>query len=163
MWALWFRDARRCSTLATSALAPHKQEPRTCQEYFARSDPLLAVQRHCRLRAQVKLFFTDVGKLPPPVLQFQRVTFGYSPSQVLYQDVRPRMRCIAVGRPVCRVHWWQCTTSQHGSTSQHSKSAQLDGAFELLSNGVQRELSAPCQGSVAMWSIGSAPACADVH
>ncbi|KAK9840983.1 hypothetical protein WJX81_003709 [Elliptochloris bilobata] len=35
----------------------------------------------------VKLFFTQVGKLPPPVLQFQNVTFGYSPSHVLYQNV----------------------------------------------------------------------------
>ena len=36
----------------------------------------------------VKLHFTDVGKLPPPVLQFINVTFGYSPDRVLYSDVR---------------------------------------------------------------------------
>ncbi len=94
----------------------------------------------------MKLFFTDVGKLPPPVLQFQRVTFGYTPSQVLYQDVRPRIRCIAVGRPVCRVHWWECTT--------YSKSAQPDGPFTLFKDGLHRELSAPCQGSVGTWSTG---------
>ena len=35
----------------------------------------------------VKLNFTDVGKLPPPVLQFINVTFGYSPDRVLYSDV----------------------------------------------------------------------------
>ncbi|EIE26592.1 P-loop containing nucleoside triphosphate hydrolase protein [Coccomyxa subellipsoidea C-169] len=35
----------------------------------------------------VKLHFTDVGKLPPPVLQFINVTFGYSPDRVLYSDV----------------------------------------------------------------------------
>lgn len=37
----------------------------------------------------VKLHFTDVGKLPPPVLQFINVTFGYSPDRVLYENVRP--------------------------------------------------------------------------
>ena len=35
----------------------------------------------------VKLHFTDVGKLPPPVLQFINVTFGYSPDRVLYENV----------------------------------------------------------------------------
>ena len=35
----------------------------------------------------VKLHFTDVGKLPPPVLQFINVTFGYSPDRVLYSNV----------------------------------------------------------------------------
>ena len=36
----------------------------------------------------VRLHFTDVGKLPPPVLQFANVTFGYSKDHVLYRDVR---------------------------------------------------------------------------
>lgn len=35
----------------------------------------------------VRLRFTDVGKLPPPVLQFADVTFGYSPERVLYRNV----------------------------------------------------------------------------
>jgi ATPase subunit of ABC transporter with duplicated ATPase domains len=35
----------------------------------------------------IKLKFEDVGKLPPPVLQFQDVTFGYSPDKVLYSHV----------------------------------------------------------------------------
>lgn len=35
----------------------------------------------------VQLSFTDVGKLPPPVLQFADVTFGYSPDRVLYRNV----------------------------------------------------------------------------
>lgn len=35
----------------------------------------------------VRLRFTDVGKLPPPVLQFADVTFGYSPDRVLYRNV----------------------------------------------------------------------------
>lgn len=35
----------------------------------------------------VRLKFTDVGKLPPPVLQFADVTFGYSPERVLYRNV----------------------------------------------------------------------------
>ena len=35
----------------------------------------------------VRLNFTDVGKLPPPVLQFSTVTFGYSKDAVLYRDV----------------------------------------------------------------------------
>lgn len=36
----------------------------------------------------VQLRFTDVGKLPPPVLQFADVTFGYSKDRVLYRNVR---------------------------------------------------------------------------
>ena len=35
----------------------------------------------------MQLSFTDVGKLPPPVLQFADVTFGYSPDRVLYRNV----------------------------------------------------------------------------
>ena len=35
----------------------------------------------------VRLRFTDVGKLPPPVLQFADVTFGYSPERILYTNV----------------------------------------------------------------------------
>lgn len=35
----------------------------------------------------VKLTFTDVPKLPPPVLQFTEVTFGYSRNKVLYSNV----------------------------------------------------------------------------
>jgi ATPase subunit of ABC transporter with duplicated ATPase domains len=35
----------------------------------------------------VKLTFTDVGKLPPPVLQFSGVSFGYSRDKILYGDV----------------------------------------------------------------------------
>ncbi|KAF3795901.1 ABC transporter F family member 1 [Nymphaea thermarum] len=31
--------------------------------------------------------FTDVGKLPPPVLQFVEVTFGYTPENVLYRNL----------------------------------------------------------------------------
>jgi hypothetical protein len=33
----------------------------------------------------VKLHFENVGKLPPPVLQFSGVAFGYSPDKVLYR------------------------------------------------------------------------------
>jgi ATP-binding cassette subfamily F protein 2 len=35
----------------------------------------------------VKFQFTNVGKLPPPVLQFSDVTFGYSKDKVLYRNV----------------------------------------------------------------------------
>ena len=35
----------------------------------------------------VRLRFQDVGKLPPPVLQFTMVTFGYTSDKVLYRDV----------------------------------------------------------------------------
>ncbi|XP_075492833.1 ABC transporter F family member 1-like [Primulina tabacum] len=31
--------------------------------------------------------FTDVGKLPPPVLQFVEVTFGYSPDNLIYKNI----------------------------------------------------------------------------
>eukprot|EP00005_Dracoamoeba_jomungandri_P005304 CAMPEP_0174252542 /NCGR_PEP_ID=MMETSP0439-20130205/1968_1 /TAXON_ID=0 /ORGANISM="Stereomyxa ramosa, Strain Chinc5" /LENGTH=589 /DNA_ID=CAMNT_0015333095 /DNA_START=26 /DNA_END=1795 /DNA_ORIENTATION=+ len=33
------------------------------------------------------LRFFDVGTLPPPVLQFQDVTFGYSPDKILYKNL----------------------------------------------------------------------------
>ena len=35
----------------------------------------------------VKLAFENVGKLPPPVLQFAEVTFGYSKDKILYSNV----------------------------------------------------------------------------
>eukprot|EP01025_Chloroclados_australasicus_P044783 TRINITY_DN487_c0_g1_i1.p1 TRINITY_DN487_c0_g1~~TRINITY_DN487_c0_g1_i1.p1 ORF type:complete len:629 (-),score=93.69 TRINITY_DN487_c0_g1_i1:431-2317(-) len=35
----------------------------------------------------VTIKFDDVGKLPPPVLQFSDVTFGYSSDKVLYRNV----------------------------------------------------------------------------
>lgn len=33
------------------------------------------------------LSFADVGKLPPPVLQFQHVSFGYDKTKLLYKDL----------------------------------------------------------------------------
>ena len=63
----------------------------------------------------VQLKFTDVGKLPPPVLQFADVTFGYSRDRVLYRDVRlaPRVSdttsacalpsgCVTMGCTACQ-------------------------------------------------------------
>lgn len=46
----------------------------------------------------VRLRFTDVGKLPPPVLQFADVTFGYSPDRVLYRNVSigPCVACLTI-------------------------------------------------------------------
>ncbi|KAF7120092.1 hypothetical protein RHSIM_Rhsim13G0098900 [Rhododendron simsii] len=39
-------------------------------------------------RDQVLVFrFPDVGKLPPPVLQFSEVSFGYTPENILYRDL----------------------------------------------------------------------------
>ena len=35
----------------------------------------------------IRIKFTDVPKLPPPVLQFSEVTFGYSPDKILYSNV----------------------------------------------------------------------------
>lgn len=35
----------------------------------------------------VRLRFENVGKLPPPVLQFSGVAFGYSPDKILYRLV----------------------------------------------------------------------------
>lgn len=35
----------------------------------------------------VKFKFENVGKLPPPVLQFTDVAFGYSPDKILYKNV----------------------------------------------------------------------------
>uniref|UniRef100_A0A0D6R5B1 ABC transporter domain-containing protein n=1 Tax=Araucaria cunninghamii TaxID=56994 RepID=A0A0D6R5B1_ARACU len=40
------------------------------------------------VRDKVLVFrFTDVGKLPPPVLQFVEVTFGYTPQNLIYKSV----------------------------------------------------------------------------
>ena len=44
----------------------------------------------------VKIAFTDVPKLPPPVLQFSEVTFGYSPRKILYTKVGS---CFKAPRP----------------------------------------------------------------
>ncbi|KAJ7552017.1 hypothetical protein O6H91_06G038500 [Diphasiastrum complanatum] len=39
-------------------------------------------------RDQILVFrFTDVGKLPPPVLQFVEVTFGYTPDNLIYDKI----------------------------------------------------------------------------
>jgi ATP-binding cassette subfamily F protein 2 len=39
-------------------------------------------------RDQVLVFnFVDVGKLPPPVLQFVEVTFGYTPDNLIYKNL----------------------------------------------------------------------------
>ncbi|CAL0324206.1 unnamed protein product [Lupinus luteus] len=39
-------------------------------------------------RDQVLVFrFVDVGKLPPPVLQFVEVTFGYTPDNLIYKNI----------------------------------------------------------------------------
>ncbi|PKA59202.1 ABC transporter F family member 1 [Apostasia shenzhenica] len=40
------------------------------------------------VRDKVLVFhFTDVGKLPPPVLQFVEITFGYSPDNLIYKNL----------------------------------------------------------------------------
>ncbi|GAV66494.1 ABC_tran domain-containing protein/ABC_tran_2 domain-containing protein [Cephalotus follicularis] len=40
------------------------------------------------VRDKVLVFrFTDVGKLPPPVLQFVEVTFGYTPDNLIYKNI----------------------------------------------------------------------------
>lgn len=39
-------------------------------------------------RDKVLVFrFTDVGKLPPPVLQFSGVSFGYTPGNIIYDNI----------------------------------------------------------------------------
>ena len=37
--------------------------------------------------------FTDVGKLPPPVLQFSEVAFGYTPDNLIYKNQIGRASC----------------------------------------------------------------------
>ncbi|KAH6766315.1 ABC transporter family protein [Perilla frutescens var. hirtella] len=40
------------------------------------------------VRDKVLVFrFTDVGKLPPPVLQFVEVSFGYTPDNLIYKNI----------------------------------------------------------------------------
>ena len=41
----------------------------------------------------VHLNFENVGKLPPPVLQFSEVSFGYSRDRVLYRNVSNLLPC----------------------------------------------------------------------
>ena len=45
----------------------------------------------------VKIAFTDVPKLPPPVLQFSEVTFGYSPKHILYTKVGIPCKALLTG------------------------------------------------------------------
>ena len=35
----------------------------------------------------LNFYFPDVGALPPPVIAFNDITFGYSPEQILYKNV----------------------------------------------------------------------------
>jgi len=37
--------------------------------------------------SQFTFYFVDVGKLPPPVLTFNKVSFGYTADKLLYQDL----------------------------------------------------------------------------
>jgi ATP-binding cassette subfamily F protein 2 len=37
--------------------------------------------------SQFSFCFIDVGTLPPPVLTFNKVTYGYSPDKILYKDL----------------------------------------------------------------------------
>ncbi|KAK9153913.1 hypothetical protein Sjap_001393 [Stephania japonica] len=40
------------------------------------------------VRDRILVFrFTDVGKLPPPVLQFVEVSFGYTPENIIYKNI----------------------------------------------------------------------------
>ena len=49
----------------------------------------------------VKFKFENVGKLPPPVLQFTDVTFGYSPDKV-----RTPAGCWLVHGALSQWHRW---------------------------------------------------------
>ncbi len=63
----------------------------------------------------VRLRFTDVGKLPPPVLQFADVTFGYSPERVLYRNVSkalPACMPVCCGCLCCKGYWTSHDFSQ---------------------------------------------------
>lgn len=51
----------------------------------------------------VRLRFKDVGKLPPPVLQFTTVTFGYSPDKILYHKVDFGVDLVRAGTWIVRV------------------------------------------------------------
>lgn len=68
----------------------------------------------------VRLRFTDVGKLPPPVLQFADVTFGYSPDRVLYRKVSSHFLGREGQADNCTPEWqyshkkWQYTKHVHG-------------------------------------------------
>ncbi|CAK0734018.1 ATP-binding cassette sub- F member 1 [Coccomyxa viridis] len=67
----------------SAKLARQAQSKEKTLEKMVRSGLTEAVARE----HTVKLNFTDVGKLPPPVLQFIDVTFGYTPDRVLYEHV----------------------------------------------------------------------------
>ena len=67
----------------SAKLARQAQSKEKTLEKMVRSGLTEKVERD----ATVKLAFTNVGKLPPPVLQFADVTFGYSKDAVLYRHV----------------------------------------------------------------------------
>lgn len=62
----------------------------------------------------VRLRFENVGKLPPPVLQFSGVAFGYSPDKILYRWVNGRVWLIWDVRSL-----WHSPDSQHGLQVVH--------------------------------------------
>ena len=68
----------------SAKLARQAQSKEKTLEKMVRSGLTEAVAKE----SVVRLHFTDVGKLPPPVLQFINVTFGYTPDRVLYSNVR---------------------------------------------------------------------------
>ena len=67
----------------SAKLARQAQSKEKTLEKMVRSGLTEKVERE----AVVRLSFTNVGKLPPPVLQFSDVTFGYSKDKVLYSHV----------------------------------------------------------------------------
>ena len=92
--------------------------PRVCDSASHSVTPLIRprmVLKSGHASAQVRLFFTQVGKLPPPVLQFQNVTFGYSHAHVLYQNVRRAH----IG-PCLAAHPGRACASDYGSIPQMS-------------------------------------------
>ena len=83
----------------SAKLARQAQSKEKTLEKMVRSGLTEAVAKE----SVVRLHFTDVGKLPPPVLQFINVTFGYTPDRVLYSNVRAAARA-ASNTPPPRMH-----------------------------------------------------------
>ena len=96
----------------------------------------------------VRLRFTDVGKLPPPVLQFADVTFGYSPDRVLYRNVRPLLDLLLrIAKACadaqlnflgCRQQCYSCSPDISCCSRVAAAELQVVCCPALMSAGVQR-------------------------
>lgn len=91
-WRVLMIRYSRCARLLARLNVNLPLMCRFCLRFTLFSGPLthpgcLMLPTHVPRAQVVKLQFTNVGKLPPPVLQIDRVTFGYDKDHILYENV----------------------------------------------------------------------------